>query len=454
MKLRNLLITLGLTLTVGAGVAVATSVKQNEEPKAVEATGETRVYITNNYSCSNLRVYYWGSSDKTVSLKWAYKNTSNEDIYYCDLPSGTTGWQFVGYYGSWYRDTYSLDQSVPSNNTTGWYIYDTSGDGGSKFYMKTWDVTFFTVSFDSNGGTGSMSNQTCFCNANEGNNLNANTFTRYGYTFVKWTTNAGGTGSQYNNQAHINNSTSGATVILYAQWAHASGRYIVGKFGSCNWGIDGAIYLAPQNNQFEGIANFEFGDVFKIVYYNGTELSSYYGYSWILESCGAYQYFSGSGDSDITCNARGTYSFYFRDMEYASGKKISIETSGALTAEHLTVKLMNFAESAGHCGDADRFPAMKTIFLSLTSAEKTIFQGYVSSSTDQFKNAYERYTAWARALGEKPWEEGKVSHALQLSIFNDSSTSSSIIIIAIIASLSILSVGAYFFFKKSKKSEE
>ena len=47
-----------------------------------------------------------------------------------------------------------------------------------------------TVTFNSNGGTGTMSAQT----ANVPTALTANTFTRTGYTFSGWNTAAGGAG--------------------------------------------------------------------------------------------------------------------------------------------------------------------------------------------------------------------------------------------------------------------
>lgn len=445
MKLNKLVTTLGLAAVLAAGVGIATI--SNSSAKNAEAAESTRIYITNNYGCTNLRVHYWGSSNATENMTWAYKNDGSQDVYYCDLPSGTDGWQFIGYYGSWYRDTYSLDQTVPANNHTGWYIEDTSGDGGSKFYMKTWDVTFFTVSFDANGGSGSMTDQSCFCKANEGNNLTSNAFTRYGYTFAGWNTNADGTGTGYGNNAHINNETSGASVTLYAQWTHAEGRYIVGDFGSCSWGIEGAIYLEPKNSQYEGQVYLEFGDTFKIAYYNGSSLSSYFGYSWIRSGCGAYHYFSGSGDSDIECYARGTYSFYFRDVEYETGKKISVELNGDLNAEHLAAQLMGFAESEGHCGDTDRFPAMKTIYLGLDSSEQTVFQSYGSLTAGQFRNAYDRYTAWARALGENPWATGKALKA-NILLGNTFENSSATLIIVIVSTLAVAAIGGYFFIRR------
>ena len=68
-----------------------------------------------------------------------------------------------------------------------------------------------TVTFDSNGGSGSMSSQT----ANVPKALTANAFTRTGYSFSSWNTLANGTGTSYANNAIYDFA---ADITLYAQW--------------------------------------------------------------------------------------------------------------------------------------------------------------------------------------------------------------------------------------------
>ena len=76
----------------------------------------------------------------------------------------------------------------------------------------------YTVKFDSNGGTGTMSNQEFTMDKSQ--NLTANTFTRKGYTFSGWNTKADGTGTSYKNSESVTNLTTinNGTVTLYAQW--------------------------------------------------------------------------------------------------------------------------------------------------------------------------------------------------------------------------------------------
>ena len=76
-----------------------------------------------------------------------------------------------------------------------------------------WTINTYTVTFNVNGGTGTMTAQTG--NYNTAAALTTNTFTRTGYTFAGWNTVAGGSGASYANGA---NYTFTANVTLYAQW--------------------------------------------------------------------------------------------------------------------------------------------------------------------------------------------------------------------------------------------
>ena len=93
------------------------------------------------------------------------------------------------------------------------------GDGAyATFYGNTtlyaqWQLNTYTLSFDSNGGSGSMSSQTV--TEGQATTLNANSFTRTGYTFTGWNTKADGSGTAYGDGASISLSSN---MTLYAQW--------------------------------------------------------------------------------------------------------------------------------------------------------------------------------------------------------------------------------------------
>jgi len=69
------------------------------------------------------------------------------------------------------------------------------------------------VKYESNGGSGTMNDQKVEKGVDTA--LNANTFTRDGYTFKEWNTKADGSGDSYYDKAKVNLNSS---LTLYAQW--------------------------------------------------------------------------------------------------------------------------------------------------------------------------------------------------------------------------------------------
>lgn len=90
----------------------------------------------------------------------------------------------------------------------------TSADWVCKLYTA-WNT--YTVKYNANGGSGSMSNTNATYNT--AFNLRSNSFTRTGYSFGGWATSASG-GAAYSNGQSVNNltATNGGTVNLYAVW--------------------------------------------------------------------------------------------------------------------------------------------------------------------------------------------------------------------------------------------
>ena len=75
--------------------------------------------------------------------------------------------------------------------------------------------TTYTVSYNGNGGSGTLTDFSSPYTVGSTITVLGNTFSRYGYTFAGWSTNSSGTGSDYNGgDAFIIN----ANTILYAQW--------------------------------------------------------------------------------------------------------------------------------------------------------------------------------------------------------------------------------------------
>ncbi len=104
----------------------------------------------------------------------------------CTTPAGTDG----------AKNIVVINPDTQTGTLTGGYTYTNANE---------------TVTFNNNGGAGTMANQV----TNVPAALTANTFTRAGYTFAGWNTQAGGDGTAYANSASYPFS---ASATLYAQW--------------------------------------------------------------------------------------------------------------------------------------------------------------------------------------------------------------------------------------------
>ena len=102
---------------------------------------------------------------------------------------------------------------VPTPSTTTTVTGSTSSTTSTSTTSSTTTSTIsYSVTFNANGGTGTMASETSGVAAN----LTANTFTRTGYTFNGWNTAANGVGgTPYADGASYPFT---ASVILYAQW--------------------------------------------------------------------------------------------------------------------------------------------------------------------------------------------------------------------------------------------
>ena len=103
---------------------------------------------------------------------------------------------------------YSIDDS----NTLTWVL----SANGYSFRIpagKYTDKKTYTISYNSNEGTGTIENQVIIYD--QESNLYENTFTREGYKFTGWNTRADGTGDEYLDTQRVLNI---GDSVLYAQW--------------------------------------------------------------------------------------------------------------------------------------------------------------------------------------------------------------------------------------------
>ena len=139
-------------------------------------------YYNGSLTYSGTDGRWWSSTaDDTANRYNLYYNTSN------GLYSGSSGRRYVGY-------SVRCVKAKPG----------------------------VTISFNANGGTGTMNMQKI--DAGQSANLTANTFTRTDYVFTGWNTEPDGSGTSYSDQANYTAPASedNKIVVLYAQWKGAT----------------------------------------------------------------------------------------------------------------------------------------------------------------------------------------------------------------------------------------
>ncbi len=95
----------------------------------------------------------------------------------------------------------------------------TSTNGGTVTLYAQWDTNSYTIAFNGNGNTGGHTSS-MMIKFDVAKNLNANGYTRTGYTFKNWNKAPAGGSTSYTDKQSVKNltTTNGATVTLYAQW--------------------------------------------------------------------------------------------------------------------------------------------------------------------------------------------------------------------------------------------
>ncbi len=200
-----------------------------------EDTEYTLVASGNNYAI-------WSKSsetvvnDDTLTLMWQTSN-STPYIYYWNVDGSTNNpvaWPGTlmtesETFPGWYECTINgSSANVIFNDGNGTQTDDLLGisDSDCNTADKTvwWDdsqwidnncTTYTTISFDANGGTGSMSDITV--ESGTTTTITANAYSMDGYLFTGWCNTADGSGDWYQDEEEITTETEALT--LYAQWS-------------------------------------------------------------------------------------------------------------------------------------------------------------------------------------------------------------------------------------------
>ena len=161
--------------------------------------------------------FWWYASSEVNGGNWNDYLTFLIDGVQVDKIGGTSC--------SWTHCSYTLGAG---SHTLKWnYLKNGSQDVGEDAGFVdqiVWEpVTTYTVSFNANGGAGTMANQTFTYGVSTV--LKPNAFTKNGYTFAGWSKTAGGS-VVYDDGALVSNLVSpGGSITLYAVWTAVSSDF-------------------------------------------------------------------------------------------------------------------------------------------------------------------------------------------------------------------------------------
>ena len=205
----------------------------------------------NNSSCrtaKNATLIVDVAPNTEIFFRWSKLGTSSPCLAIDDLSitASSISSYTVSFNSNSSTTTGSMsNQSIPSGGTAtltlngfsnigySFYGWNTQSNGlgtnysdGSNFTIGTSNTTLYaiwtpnnnTITFNANGGTGTMPAQTIATAATA--TLSTNTFSYTGFAFSGWNTLANGTGTTYANGASYTMGTTNVT--LYAQWTSTS----------------------------------------------------------------------------------------------------------------------------------------------------------------------------------------------------------------------------------------
>lgn len=355
-------------------------------PEITSVTGDA-VYTAVFEQTVNTYTVTWVNADGTIL-------ETDEDVAYGTMPE--------------------YNGETPEKASDGEYTYTFSG-WSPEITAVTGDVTYaaqftataiekseYTVTFDANGGEGTMEPQT-FVQGVE-TRLNENTFTRDGYQFIGWNTAVDGSEISYADGAALIDLTEDIT--LYAQWQFWEGwlsdeygkqYYQDGELQKTGWTLisEDWYYLDPDT----GYAAAD--GLFWLPYPTG-----YGPDSWDMENNDDYSdygydthsYFLFDSDGIFTDSMSGLYTL-------PSGTIVHSRTETSYVLEHDTEVWLTAGELTWHPGlvtDGNAYYYFPTDYFEDDSAE-TMIKGqdyYVSKSND---------LSWPEEWGEGIFTEGTYS---------------------------------------------
>lgn len=180
-------------------------------------------------------IYFKTSTDVSINeLKQEYGKSIS-------LPLGIKrkGYSFAGWYNNpnftgTKIEWVTMPDLTPKNNNN---TYSEAQSNGSVQLYAKWIEIRYTVKYNANGGTGSMSSSTHYYTTEKA--LSANKFTRTGYDFIGWSLTSNGA-KKFDDKAVVKELTEQSSITLYACWKAKTFRlqfFAAEEVASDNWSM-------------------------------------------------------------------------------------------------------------------------------------------------------------------------------------------------------------------------
>ena len=207
----------------------------------------------------------------------------------------------------------------PGYTINGWYDAASGGNKvgnanadytptGAKTLYAHWTANSYTVNYNGNGAT-SGSTASSSHTYDTAKNLTANGFSKTGYTFQGWSTNASATTATYGNSASVKNltTTANGTVTLYAIWKDTTAPAMTTPTISPSGWTNGNVTLTGKaTDSGSGIIAYQWST-------NSGLTASSSGWTSITNT-------KSQISQNYTATANGTYYFYAKDASGNVGK--------------------------------------------------------------------------------------------------------------------------------------
>ena len=232
-----------------------------------------------------------------------------------------TGYTFQGW------STTSTGAKAYSDKQSAYNITATAGATVNLYAV--WKANTYSVTFNANGGTGTMANESFTYGTAKA--LTANAFTRTGFTFQGWATSATGA-KVYSDKQSVSNltATADATVNLYGVWK--ANAYTV-KFNANG----GTGTMANES--------FTYGTA-KALTANAFKRTNYTFQGWATSATGAKVYSDKQSVNNLTTTAGATVNLY-AVWKNSNPLYMVIDLSGGSSATSYPVTYLDAVPSGG-----------------------------------------------------------------------------------------------------------